>query len=129
MGGYVVSAPDGARDVTLMATGSEVGLAVEAAKLLASEGVKAAVVSIPSFELFRRQPQDYIHEVLGTAPRVGVEAGVQQGWGEWLRHKDSFVGMTGFGASAPAAKLFEHFGITPKSIAEAARGAIATAET
>ncbi len=128
-GGYVVSAPDGARDVTLLATGSEVGLAVEAAKLLGSEGVKAAVVSIPSFELFRKQPQDYIHDVLGTAARVGIEAGVRQGWGTWLRHKDSFVGMTGFGASAPAAKLFEHFGITPKSIVEAARGAIATAET
>ncbi len=120
-GGYVIVEPDGERDVTLIATGSEVGMAVEAAKLLAEDGTKAAVVSMPSFELFREQSEDYQHAVLGSAARVGVEAAVQQGWHEWLRHKDGFVGMSGFGASAPAGKLFEHFGITPAHVAEVAR--------
>lgn len=120
-GGYVIVEPDGDRDVTLIATGSEAGLAVEAANLLAKEGTKAAVVSMPSFELFREQSEDYQHAVLGTAARVGIEAAVSQGWHEWLRHKDGFVGMSGFGASAPAGKLFEHFGITPAHVAEVAR--------
>ena len=121
-GGYVARGTEGGeRDVTLVATGSEVGLAVEAADLLAKDGVKAAVVSMPSFELFRQQSQDYQHEVLGTAARVGIEAAVAQGWHEWLRHKDAFVGMSGFGASAPAPKLYEHFGITAARIAEVAR--------
>lgn len=121
-GGYVVRGTEGGeRDVTLIATGSEVGLAVEAAELLAKDGVKAAVVSLPSFELFRAQSEDYQHGVMGVAARVGVEAAVAQGWHEWLRHKDAFVGMKGFGASAPAPKLFEHFGITAARVAEVAR--------
>lgn len=121
-GGYVVrGTQSGERDVTLISTGSEVGLAVEAADLLAKDGIKAAVVSLPSFELFRKQSEDYQHGVLGIAARVGIEAAVSQGWHEWLRHKDAFVGMTGFGASAPAPKLYEHFGITATRIAEVAR--------
>jgi transketolase len=124
-GGYVVSG-DAKRDVTLIATGSEVGLASEAATLLAKDGIRAAVVSLPSFELFRRQPEAYRMEVLGSAPRIGIEAAVAQGWHEWLRHKDRFIGMSGFGASAPAPKLFEHFGITAGKAAEAARALIST---
>jgi transketolase len=123
-GGYVVSAPKGERDVTLIATGSEVGLAVDAAALLAKEGLGAAVVSLPSFELFRKQPEDYRYEVLGQAPRVAIEAGVEQGWHEWLRHKDKFIGLTGFGASAPGARLFEHFGLTADRVAESARALV-----
>jgi transketolase len=123
-GAYVLRSPEGARDVTLLATGSEVGIAVEAAALLADEGISAAVVSIPSFELFRQQAESYQHEVLGSAPRVAVEAGVAQSWYEWLRKSDAFVGMSGFGASAPAAKLFEKFGITAPRVADAARHAI-----
>ena len=107
--------------MTLIATGSEVGLAAKAADALAAEGIAAAVVSIPSFELFRAQPMAYQAQVLGKAPRVGVEAGVRQGWQEWLRRKDAFVGLADFGASAPIAKLFEHFGLTPAKVAEAAR--------
>ncbi len=126
-GAYVVREPEGGRDVTLVATGSEVGLAVDAAALLAKEGVKAAVVSLPSFELFRAQPESYRDDVLGTAPRVGIEAGVEQGWREWLRPKDAFVGLSDFGASAPGAKLFEHFGLTAAKVAEAARAAIKSA--
>ena len=122
-GGYVVSGDD-TRAVTLIATGSEVAIAVAAANRLAAEGIKAAVVSMPSFELFRAQGLDYEMSVLGHAPRVAVEAGVAQCWHEWLRKKDRFVGMTGFGASAPAAKLYEHFGITATAVAEAAMSAI-----
>ena len=122
-GAYVVSG-DGKRDVTLIATGSEVAIATEAAALLAKDGIKAAVVSIPSFELFRQQPEDYRMGVLGHAPRVAVEAAVSQGWHEWLRHKDSFVGMSSFGASAPAKQLYEHFGITPVKVAQSARDTI-----
>jgi transketolase len=121
-GAYVLRDAEGARDTTLIATGSEVGIAVAAADLLAKDGIKAAVVSMPSFELFRRQPESYQATVLGSAPRVGVEAAVEFGWRAWLRPSDRFVGMASFGASAPAAKLFEHFGITPAKVAEAAKG-------
>jgi len=124
-GGYVLREADGGeRDVTLLATGSEVGLAVEAADLLAKQGVTAAVVSMPSFELFRAQPVAYRSAVLGTAPRVAVEAGIAQGWHEWLGDNGAFVGMTGFGASAPAAELYRHFGITAEAVAARAKALI-----
>jgi transketolase len=126
-GAYVVSGGD-KRDVTLIATGSEVAIAVDAAAALAKDGIAAAVVSMPSFELFRKQPEKYRHDVLGAAPRIGVEAGVAQGWHEWLRHKDSFIGMSSFGASAPAKQLFEHFGITAAKVASAAKDAIKNAK-
>jgi transketolase len=120
-GGYVLKSPAGQRDVTLVATGSEVGLAVAAAELLEAQGIGAAVVSLPSFELFRQQPEPYRAEVLGGAPRIGVEAGVAQGWHEWLRPGDTFIGLSDFGASAPAADVFRHFGLTPARVAEAAQ--------
>jgi transketolase len=123
-GGYVIREAKGKRQVTLIATGSEVGLAVAAAELLAKDGIAAAVVSMPSFERFRAQPESYRFATLGDAPRIAVEAGIAQGWHEFLRHKDRFVGMSGFGASAPAPKLFEHFGITPAKVAEAAKALI-----
>jgi len=124
-GAYVLKGAEGKRDVTLLATGTEVGLAVEAAGVLAKDGISAAVVSMPSFELFRSQPQSYQLDVLGHAPRVAVEAGVAQSWHEWLRKSDRFVGMSGFGASAPAPKLYELFGITAAHVADEARRAIA----
>jgi transketolase len=80
---------------------------------------------MPSFELFRAQSESYRNSVLGEAPRIAIEAGVAQSWYEWLRPSDKFVGMPGFGASAPAAKLFEHFGITATHVADVARQAIA----
>ncbi len=123
-GGYVVSGGEGKRDVTLIATGSEVGLVAEAAAALAKDGVKAAVVSLPSFELFRAAPEAYREEVLGTAPRIAVEAAIAQGWHEWLRPGDRFIGLSGFGASAPGPKVFEHFGLTAAKVAEAARGLV-----
>jgi transketolase len=120
-GAYIVKASEGARDVTLIASGSEVGVAIEAAAALAKNGVSAAVVSMPSFELFRAQPESYRNSVLGEAPRVAIEAGVAQSWYEWLRPSDKFVGMPGFGASAPAAKLFQHFGITAAHVGDIAQ--------
>lgn len=123
-GGYVLREAEGQRDVTLLATGSEVGLALTAVELLKSAGINAAVVSMPSFELFRAQSQAYRAEVLGQVPRVAVEAGVVQGWHEWLGDNGRFVGMSGFGASAPAPQLYAYFGITPEAVAAAAREAL-----
>jgi transketolase len=120
-GGYVLREADGKRDVTLLATGSEVGLAAAAAEALAKDGIRAAVVSLPSFELFRQQPVAYRQAVLGEAPRIGIEAAVEMGWREWLRPSDRFIGMASFGASAPAPKLYEHFGITAAKVVEAAK--------
>jgi len=119
-GAYVLKPADGARAVTIIATGSEVGLALAAATELAGQGKPAAVVSMPSMELFRAQPQSYRDEVLGAAPRIFVEAGVAAGWHEWMRPGDTFIGMTGFGASAPAGELFKHFGITSEAVVKAA---------
>jgi transketolase len=121
LGAYVAIEPDGGRDVTLIATGSEVSIAMEAAKLLGSENVRAAVVSAPCFDLFRKQPRDYQVGVLGDAPRVGVEAAVEGDWARWLGDDGEFVGMSGFGASAPADVLYREFGITPAAVAAAAR--------
>jgi len=121
-GAYVLAeAHAGARDVTLLATGSEVGVAMAAREALAKDGIGAAVVSMPCWELFAEQSVGYRAQVLGSAPRVAVEAAVAQGWERWLGESGSFIGMTGFGASAPAAKLFEHFGITATHVAAAAR--------
>ncbi len=120
-GAYVLREAAGARDVTLLATGSEVEIAVEAASLLAAEGKNVAVVSMPCWELFEAQPDDYRAAVLGTAPRVAVEAAARLGWDRWIGERGRFVGMTGFGASAPAADLYRHFGITAAKVAAEAR--------
>ena len=92
-----------------------------ARELLARDKIVAAVVSMPCWELFQAQPQDYRDAVLGAAPRVAVEAAVEFGWERWLGPRGAFIGMTGFGASAPGEALFPHFGITPEKVAEAAR--------
>ncbi|MDJ0825456.1 MAG: transketolase [Rhodobacter sp.] len=123
-GAYLLRLPAGTRDVTLIASGSEVEIALNAADLLAEEGVRAAVVSAPSLDLFAQQDAEYRRSVLGTAPRVAVEAGVQQGWDTLIGPNGAFVGMTGFGASAPAAELYRHFGITADAVADAARALI-----
>ncbi len=123
-GAYVLREADGKRDVTILATGSEVEIAVAAAHELAMEGIKAAVVSMPCWELFERQSEDYRRLVLGTAPRVGVEAALRFGWDRWLGERSAFVGMKGFGASAPAPDLYKHFGITAEAVAAAAKSLI-----
>ena len=120
-GAYVLIEPKGGRDVTLIGTGSELALAVEAAKALDGEGVRAAVVSMPCFELFEAQAEDYRNAVLGSAPRVAVEAASPFGWDRWLGSRGVFIGMHGFGASAPAQHLYKHFGITAEAVAAAAR--------
>jgi transketolase len=123
-GAYLVTAPAGRRDVTLLASGSEVSIAVQAAARLAEGGLAAAVVSVPCMELFAAQPQAYRQSVLGRGPRVAVEAAVEGSWGRWLGEGDGFVGMSGFGASAPAAVLYREFGITPAAVAAAAKRSI-----
>ena len=123
-GAYVVSEPQGRRDVTLIATGSEVAVAFDAARLLAEHGLQAAIVSAPCFDLFRSQPYDYRMMVLGDAPRIGIEAAVEGDWARWLGNDGEFVGMTGFGASAPAEVLYREFGITAEAVVDAARRAI-----
>jgi transketolase len=119
-GAYVLVEPEGWRDVTLIATGSEVSLAVAAAEALVTQGVRAAVVSAPCLDLFREQDADYRKSVLGRAPRVGIEAAIEGDWARWLGDDGVFVGMTGFGASAPADVLFEKFGITEDAVVAAA---------
>ena len=119
-GAYVVVEPEDGRDVTLIATGSEVSIALHAAELLASVSIHAAVVSAPCFDLFRRQSPEYRTAVLGRVPRIGVEAAVEGDWARWLGGDGEFVGMTGFGASAPAETLYREFGITADAVAKAA---------
>ncbi len=121
LGAYVLREPAGGRDVTLIATGSEVAVALAAADRLTADGMRVAVVSAPCWELFCEQSEAYRREVLGAAPRVGVEAAVEGDWARWLGDRGAFVGMTGFGASAPADTLFEKFDITPDAVARAAR--------
>jgi len=119
-GAYVLIAPAGDRDVTLIGTGSEVALAVEAAAKLAGKGIRAAVVSMPCWELFEAQPEAYRNTILGTVPRVAVEAASGFGWDKWIGQGGAFIGMRGFGASAPAQDLYKHFGITAEAVASAA---------
>ena len=123
-GAYVLREADGPRAVTLLATGSEVAIALEARDLLAAEGLSAAVVSMPCWELFERQPEAARARVLGAAPRVAVEAAMRFGWERWIGDGGAFVGMSGFGASAPARDLYRHFGVTPEAVAAAAKSVI-----
>src|SRR4029079_14667371 len=120
-GAYEISRAEGKAQVSIFATGSEVSLAVEAQKLLAPQGVAARVVSVPSFELFQAQTDEVRRAVIGDAPvKVGVEAAVRMRWAAIIGSDGPFVGMTGFGASAPYKELYNHFGITAAKVAEAA---------
>ena len=115
-GAYVLFEPDGECHVTLLATGSEVSLALAARDLLAAENILVAVVSMPSWELFEQQSDHYRNAVLGLAPRVAVEAAVRLGWDRYIGPNGGFVGMSGFGASGSGEELYTHFGITASSI-------------
>ncbi|HKT17468.1 MAG TPA: transketolase [Stellaceae bacterium] len=119
-GAYVLAEAEGARRVTLLATGSEVGIATAAREQLAGQGIAAAVVSMPCWTLFERQDEAYRRAVLGSAPRVGVEAAVEFGWNRYIGDRGRFVGMHSFGASAPIEALYPHFGITAEAVVEAA---------
>ena len=125
-GAYEIAAADGEAAATLFATGSEVSIAVAARALLAEEGISARVVSVPSFELFARQPAEHRQGVVGAAPvRLAVEAAIRMGWDTLIGTDGLFVGMDGFGASGPAEALYEHFGITPRHIAERVKARLA----
>ncbi len=125
-GGYVVAEAEGERQVTLIGTGSEVAVALKARELLVAEGIRTAVVSMPCPSLFEKQTAKYRREVLGgvRGVRVVVEAGIRMGWEPYIGGNGAFIGMSGFGASAPAPDLFKHFGITPEAVAEAAKKAL-----
>ncbi|MBN9064673.1 MAG: transketolase [Rhizobiales bacterium 65-9] len=116
----LVAAEGGKAQATIFATGSEVEIAVNARKLLAEKGVRARVVSVPSLELFMSQPEEVREKVIGAAPiRIAVEAAVRQGWDALIGADGLFVGMRGFGASAPYKELYAYFGITPEAVADA----------
>ncbi|NBB53296.1 transketolase [Rhizobium sp. CRIBSB] len=121
-GAYELKAASGEARVTLFATGTEVPLALKAAEALEAEGAPTRVVSVPCFELFFQQPQAYQDAVIGRGTvRVAVEAAIQQGWERFIGEDGAFVGMTGFGASAPAEVLYDKFGITTEAVVAAAR--------
>jgi transketolase len=120
-GGYVVIGAKHQRKATLIATGSEVAIAVQAHEMLAKEGIDVTVSSVPSFELFDKQDAGYREEVLGEAPRIGIEAAVGYGWDRYLGDNGTFIGMHSFGASAPFQKLYQHFGITAEAVVAAVK--------
>ncbi|MBC8130685.1 MAG: transketolase [Rhizobiaceae bacterium] len=120
-GAYVLREAEGTRQVTILATGSEVEIALAGADKLKAEGIHAAVVSMPSWELFAEQDDAYRASVLGTAPRIAIEAAARFGWDRWIGESGRFIGMTSFGASGPAPKLYEHFGITADAIVATAK--------
>jgi transketolase len=127
-GAYILAESEGKRQVILMATGSEVEIALAARDALQSAGIGTRVVSVPCMELFAAQDEAYRKRILPAGPvRVAVEAGVRQGWDRWLlgergrEAKAAFVGMDSFGASAPADVLYDKFGITGQNVADTAR--------
>ena len=124
-GGYIVSPETaGAPEVTLIATGSEVAIAHDAQKQLEADGTSTRLVSVPSLDILLAQEQSYIDSLLGTDTRlVIIEAGIEMGWHQLTGGRGSFIGMSSFGASAPASDLYSHFGITAEAIIEVAKKA------
>jgi transketolase len=121
-GAYQLAGAEHPAQVTIFASGSEVSVAMAARDLLEADGVGTRVVSTPCWELFHAQPEDYRDRVIGeTDLRMAVEAGVRMGWDRFIGEDGVFIGMTGFGASAPAEALYRHFGITAEAVAAAAK--------
>jgi len=120
-GGYVLAEAEGDRQATILATGSEVEIALVARESLQADGVPTAVVSLPCWELFAARDDAYRAEVLGNGVRVAVEAAIGFGWEQWTGPDGGFVGMKSFGASAPADQLYEHFGITADAVTAAVK--------
>ncbi len=118
-GGYVLAEAEGPRQATVIATGSEVAIAMAARDRLGAAGIAVAVVSLPCWELFDMQDPAYREQVLGGAFRVGVEAASGFGWGQWLGSDGTFIGMSGFGASARQEDLYPHFGLTADAVVAA----------
>jgi transketolase len=121
-GAYVLIESEDDAAVTIFASGSEVEIAVDAHKELTEAGIASRVVSVPSFELFEAQSDDYQEAVIGTSGvKIAVEAGIRMGWDRFIGNDGIFVGMTGFGASGPYKELYEHFGITKEAVVAAAK--------
>jgi len=121
-GAYVLADAEGARRVTLISTGSEVEVALAARDALQGQGIPTAVVSAPCLELFEAQDKAYRDSVLGPdSLRIAVEAASPMGWDRYVGPDGAFIGMTGFGASAPAGALYKHFGITPAAVVDAVK--------
>jgi transketolase len=120
-GGYVLAEADGERQATILATGSEVEIAMTARDALQADGVPTAVVSLPAWNLFDAQEKSYRDGVLGTGVRVAIEAAVSMGWEKYIGPDGGFVGMSSFGASAPAGDLYKHFGITADAVVAAVK--------
>ena len=121
-GGYVLAEAEAKRAVTLIASGSEVEIAMQACDQLKAEGISAAVVSMPCLDKFEEQSQEYRDQVIQPdTPVVVVEAAIEQSWGKYIGRNGKFVGMSTFGASAPANELYEHFGITTQNVVNAAK--------
>lgn len=120
-GAYEIAGPENRSEVSIFATGSEVAIAVDGAKLLADRGIAARVVSVPCLELFQEQEEQYRRAIIGDARvKIGVEAAVRQGWDAIIGSDGIFIGMNSFGASAPYKELYKKFGITAEAIARAA---------
>ncbi len=120
-GAYEIASADAKELVTLLASGSELHLILEAKETLEKQGIGTKIISVPCFELFDQQEESYKADILGnTKIRIAVEAAIRQGWDAYLRPQDGFIGMNGFGASAPAEQLFRHFNITHDAIVKTA---------
>lgn len=121
-GAYILSDSDGKPDIILIATGSEVHLALAAQRLLTQQDISARVVNMPSWELFEKTPKEYQDRVLlpDVTVRLAVEAGIPQGWERYVGNSGDIVGITGFGASAPGDTVMQKFGFTPENIVQKA---------
>ena len=117
-GAYVLADSVGARQITLLATGTEVSLALAARTELVRQGIQAAVVSMPCWELFEQQEKTYRADVLGTAPRIALEAGSSFGWHQWVGDQGVIIGINHFGASAPAETLYQAYGLTVENVVQ-----------
>jgi transketolase len=123
-GAYEIAAADGEARASILASGSEVSLALAAREMLQADGVPVRVVSLPCWELLAAQPAEQREAILGSAPRVAVEAALPMGWARWGVDEDKMIAMRSFGASAPAADLFRHFAITAEAVADAVKVAL-----
>lgn len=123
-GGYIISGDKAQRDATLIATGSEVSLAIEAQQQLKKEGINVVVVSMPCTELFDAQPISYQEDILGSSPRIAIEAASKFGWEKYVGLTGDIIGMDGFGASGPASELYKYFGITTEEIIESVKNCL-----
>jgi transketolase len=129
-GGYLLKEADGGADALILASGSEIGLAVAAAEELSAQGIRVSVISMPNPDLFQQQEQAYRDSVLPPAvrARVAVEAGVSACWTGLVGDHGQVIGVDRFGASAPAKALFEHYGLTVANVSRAVRESLAAAQ-